>query len=111
VQDLVVDDHELVVVAEQVISRACYFDPGRQQVHFEPAQLSLFAMIGIRDERTDRNVSGHGFFKRTLDIYVVETKNGDFNALFRSVDPMNDRDNAILGLNDESHVSFRQFPL
>jgi hypothetical protein len=86
VQDSAVHDHELVVVAQKIVRSTRDLYAHRQQIHLQLPQILLFPMIRVRDESVNGNTSIYSLLQCVLDVYVIESEDGDLNAFLSSID-------------------------
>jgi hypothetical protein len=101
VQRLAVHDHDLVVVAVQVVVGAAHGGTGLEQILLELAQFLLTAAIGVRDQRADHDAAGRG--RRQCRGYVppVEPEDADVQARLGLVDRAYQRRDAVVRLDDD----------
>src|SRR6185312_4764363 len=104
IEQLVVDDHHLAVVTDEVIGGACNGNALRQQPRFQAAKISFFALIGVRDERFHAHASLGGSHERFFDLGPVETEDQDANGLFRFAQCVEQGLDALVRLNEQLHA-------
>src|SRR5690349_20749838 len=75
-----IDNHQLAVIADQVVRGSCHCHAGAQQTKFELAQTPLASAIGISNQgvhmNAARNRAGQSFF----DLAPVEAKDHNLHA-------------------------------
>ena len=98
-------DHELPVVANQVVGGARYSDARCQQPRFEIAQILLSAAIGIRYQRVNEDAAAGSLSKRSFDFATVESKDQQLHGTLCAIDGFHERSNAVTRLYDQFHSS------
>src|SRR5262245_50204879 len=99
-----VDDHEFVVIARQVVSRARYGDTGRQHTRLQLTQVPLSAAVGIGNESMDKNPPARGPRQGLFQIGAVESKNRDLYTLLSAVYGFDQRHDSVARLYEQLHV-------
>ena len=102
-QDLVVDDHHLAVIADKVVGGARHGDTGLEQRQFQFAQALGAAAIGVRRQRAHAHAAGDRGRERVGNLEPIEAKDEDVDALLRLPYRRDDRGDAGVRLYDEFH--------
>ena len=100
-----IDDQEFAVISGQVVGRARHRDSGIQKAHFELAKVFLAAAIGIRDQRMDKDAARGRVRQGLLDFTAIESKNDDLDAVLGAIDGVEQRLNAVAGLNQQFQIA------
>ena len=101
----VVGDHELVVVAREVVARAGHCRAGLEQTLFELTQTSLATAVGVRHEHAHLDAALDCRAERLLDFRLIEAEDRDVNRALRLLDGAHHRCQAGFGLDDQIHWS------
>src|SRR4026208_1393706 len=91
----VVDDHELAVVARQIVGGAGDADAGAQQTHLELSKRLLASAVGMGDQRPYRRAAVARRGEGLLQIGEVEAENGDVDGFLRLTNGAYDRGDAV----------------
>ena len=98
-----VDDHHLVVIADEVVGGLRDLDPDLAEARGELAHvLGLGAAVGVADQRVDRDAAHGGGLELLLDLEPVEPVDDDLDALLGPPDSFKQRLDAVPGLDDDS---------
>ena len=103
-QFFAVDDHQLGVVADQLVIGAADHDALVEHAQLELAQPLLAAGVGVRDERADRDAAFDRGFDGLLDRLQVEAENDEVERFLRALDGVERRLDAVSRLNNQIHV-------
>ena len=104
VELFIIDDHKLVVVADQIVRCARHRHPGLEQPHLKLSQHLLAAAVYVGNERVNGDAPGDGIVQRALDITPVEAEDNDLNAPLGSLNALNQRDDSVTRLHQQLHA-------
>ena len=76
-----IDNHELAVVADQVVVRSGNSDTCGEQTYFQFTQMDLASAIRIGDQRMNMHAAADRAGERFLDLPAVETED-EISTLF-----------------------------
>ncbi len=93
----------LPVITHQIVRGASYRHPLRQQPHFQFAQVLFTTAIGVGDQRVDKHAAFRCPLQRVLQFFAIEAKDGNLNALLRSLDTIHQRFDSVFWLNNQFH--------
>jgi hypothetical protein len=84
----VIDDHEFVMVADQIARGSRHRHTVGQKAHFEPTQgtLSTLTGAGVRDKRMNKDSTPRCALQGGLDLGPIEAEDHDLNDLLSLVD-------------------------
>src|SRR5436190_980824 len=99
-----IDDHELAVIADEVVAGAVDRRAGAEQTLFELPQSPRSAFVGVGDERMDVHAARDGRVQRVLDVVAVESEDDQLDAALRAPDRGNQRCDAVPWLNQQLHA-------
>ena len=94
------------MIARQVVGRSRDGDAGREQPHLELAEVLLAAAVGVGDERADRHAARDRRRQRLLELRAIEAEDHDVDRLLRALDRLQERRQAVVGLDDEFHSGY-----
>src|SRR3569833_1167794 len=103
VEHLVVDDEHLAVIADEVISGAGYGNALRQQAHFKPSQILLFALIRVGNESLHRDAAANCIDEGFLNLDAIETEYENPDVLFCFFKSLDEGLDAVIRLNEQLH--------
>ena len=83
--------------------------PAAEQPHLELAQVLLAAAIGVGDERANRDAARHRRGERLLQLRPIEAEDDDVDRALRALDRLQQRREALVGLDDQFHGYFALF--
>src|SRR5579863_2152394 len=96
-----VDDHQFVVIAQQIAARTRHSGSIFEQAGLQLAKIGLTAAVGVGDQSVDENATTHGILQGALDLRPIEAEDHDLDAFFGVVDPFDQRQHTVAGLNDQ----------
>ena len=99
-----IDDHELAVIADEVVPGPVHCGAGAEQPLLELSQPPRPALIGVGDERVHLHAPSDGVVQRPLDVVAIEAEDDDLDALPGLPDRRNQRCDAVAWLNQELHA-------
>ena len=108
IQITAVDDHELAVIARQVVRAARHCDACRQKPHFQFTEIPLATAVGISNQRMHEYTAAHRAGQRLFNFAAVEAEDDNFNAFFGVIDGLHQGHHAIARLH--SIVSLQALP-
>ena len=99
VEQPTVDNHQLVVIAHQIVGGPRNGDAHCQQAHLKLAQVYLAAPIGVGNQGMHRNAATHRSLQRRLNLGAVETEDCDLDAFPGVADSRQQRLGSVAGLD------------
>jgi hypothetical protein len=105
VEHALVDDHELGVVADQVVAGTGNGDSGREQAKFELAEKLVAAAMGVGDEGADADAAADRRFEGAGDFVPIVPEDGDVYGFPGLLDGVDHRGDTGIGLDDKFHTS------
>src|SRR5262249_4579535 len=98
-----IDDHELVMIANQVISGPGDSHAGSEHPQLESSQVLVTPFIRASDQSLYSDATRHCVRKRLFYLLTIKTKNDDLDASLRFFDPFNKGPDAVTRLNEKPH--------
>jgi len=99
VKQTTVNNHQLVVIAYQVVGSSRNGDAYFEQTHLEFAQVYFAAPVGVSNQRTHRNAAADRSLQRRLNLCAVETEDHDFDAFLGASDSRKQRRDSVVRLD------------
>src|SRR5262245_56929961 len=104
-----VGNHELAVVAHELVARPRHHDAAFEHALFELAQPVLSTAIGVRDQNAHADAAQHCGSERLFDLVTIDAEDRNVDRLGRALDRLHHRREAGLGLDDQIHSSSSSF--
>ena len=105
VEDALVDDHHLAVIADEIVGAAGHGHAGGQQPQFQLPQDLVAAAVSVRDDGAHVDPTLHRPFEGVRNLVPIVPEDEHVDGLFRLFDGSNNGPDASVGLNDEFHTS------
>ena len=100
-----IHDHDLVVVAAEIVVGAAHARAGLEQTELELPQPLVAPAIRVGDEGADGHASRDRGLKGLRHIAPVEPEDADVEAGLRLVDGGEDRADAVFRFDDQAHFA------
>jgi hypothetical protein len=98
-----VDDHELAVIPQQIVSGARHGDSRRQEAQFQLPKILLSGAVGMRNQGMHGNSARDRVCQGLFDFREIETEDGDLHSALCALNCLYQRARAVPRLYQEFH--------